>query len=463
MTLCATLHEQGSFRDPRGRVYSHDGRIFRAIAPKALGDYRWLMDSGLYSRLVGKRWLTAAVEIETPSTQTGSLVIEHEKIPFVSYPYEWTFSQLKAAAVHQLDVHLEALDHGVTLSDASAYNVQFIDANPIFIDVLSFVRYQEGMFWAAHRQFCEHYLHPLLFTAKFGIPFNNWLRSNIEGLSGQDLVRLLPLHYKLSLRTFLNVTLPCWLQQSSSTNDAAVQRATKRHLSKAALKLMLTSLRDWILTMNPKAGKTTWSRYYEKDHNYSEVEAGVKHRIVSEFIAYRAPRTVWDMGCNTGIFSETVLAAGARRVIGFDFDQMALEGAYRRAKEKKLAFLPLFQDAANPSPNHGWNGAERKSLFSRNNADALIALAFEHHLAIGRNIPLDQLVAWLVSLAPVGLVEFIPRGDSNLDRLLRHREDIFENYTEANFRSAIEDVAQVDRVDVISTSGRKLYWYSRRA
>lgn len=463
MTPHSSQGEEGSFRDPRGRVYSRDGRIFRAISPKALSDYHWLMDSGLYSRLVGKQWLTASVVIEPPSTRTGLLVIEHERLPFVSYPYEWTFSQLKAAAVHQLDVHLEALNHGVTLSDANAYNVQFIDTKPIFIDLLSFVRYEEGMLWTGHRQFCEHFLHPLLFTAKFGIPFNNWLRSSMEGLSGQDLVRLLPLHSKLSFRTFLNVTLPCWLQQSSSNNDAAVQRASKRYLSKGALKFMLTSLRDWILTLDSKFGNTTWGRYYETGHNYSEAEAGVKHRIVSEFIACRAPAIVWDMGCNTGAFSETVLAAGAKRVIGFDFDQIALEGAYRRARENNLAVLPLFQDAANPSPDHGWNGVERKSLFSRKNADALIALAFEHHLVIGRNIPLDQLVAWLVSLAPVGLVEFVPRGDSNLDRLLRHREDIFENYTEGNFRSAIEAVAQVDRVDVVSTSGRKLYWYSRRA
>lgn len=463
MMLDSISMESGSFRDPRGRVYSHDGRIFRTITPKAQGDYRKLVESGLYSRLVDKHWLTATVELAISDEQTGGLVVEHERLPFVSYPYEWTFSQLKAAALHQLAVHLEALNHGLTLSDASAYNVQFIDANPIFIDLLSFRRYEEGMLWVGHRQFCEHYLHPLLFTATFGISFNHWLRSSIEGLSGQDLVSLMPLHHKLSPRTFLNVTLPCWLQRSSSNNNAAIQRASKARLSKATLEFMLRSLRDWVSGMNPKVGNTTWGDYYEASHNYSDSESRAKHRIVSEFITRWAPTMVWDMGCNTGEFSETALSAGATRVIGFDFDQMALEGAYRRAKERKLAFLPLFQDAANPSPDHGWNGVERKSLMSRRNADALIALAFEHHLAIGRNIPLDQLIAWLVSLAPVGLVEFVPRGDSNLDRLLRHREDIFDDYTEDNFRSAIEAVAQVDRVDVVSASGRKLYWYSRQA
>lgn len=462
MTFNGTSEEGGSFRDPRGRVYNHDGRIFRTITSNAQSDYRKLVESGLYSRLVDKRWLTAAVELRTSDEQTEALVVEHERLPFVTYPYEWTFSQLKAAALHQLDVHLEALNHGLTLSDASAYNVQFIDANPIFIDLLSFIQYKEGMLWAGHRQFCDHYLHPLLFTATFGIPFNNWLRSNLEGLSGQELVSLLPFRHKLFPRTFINITLPCWLQRSSSHNDAAIQRASKSRLSKVTLEFMLRSLRDWILSMNPKAGKTTWVDYYEASHNYSDSESGAKHRIVSEFIARWVPTTVWDMGCNTGEFSETALAAGATRVIGFDFDQMALERAYRRAKERKLAFLPLFQDAANPSPSHGWNGVERKSLMSRKNADALIALAFEHHLVIGRNIPLDQLIAWLVSLAPVGLVEFVPRGDSNLDRLLRHREEVFDDYTEGNFRSAIEAVAQVDRVDVVSASGRKLYWYSRQ-
>ena len=198
MILDPMTRDGGSFRDPRGRVYCYDGRILRTITPEAQSDYRKLVESGLCSRLVDKHWLTPTVELVISDGQGGDLVVEHGRLPFVSYPYEWTFSQLKAAALHQLDVHLEALNHGLTLSDASAYNVQFIDANPIFIDLLSFKRYEEGMLWVGHRQFCEHYLHPLLFAASFGISFNHWLRGSIDGMSGRVLLSLPPLHHKLS-------------------------------------------------------------------------------------------------------------------------------------------------------------------------------------------------------------------------------------------------------------------------
>lgn len=452
--------EGGSFRDPRGHVFYRDGRVFRTIGSRALADYDYLRKSGLSGRLIEKKWLIPANEVTGILPDPTQLVVEHERLPFVSYPYEWSFSQLKAAALHQLDVHLEALKHGMTLSDSSAYNVQFVGAKPVFIDLLSFQVYEEGMQWTGHRQFCDQYLHPLIFSSVFPVPFNAWLRSSLEGLSGQDLFSLLPWRSRLSPRTLLHVSLPQWLQKSVSDNSSAIQRAAKRRLPKATLEFMLRSLRDWIRTLSPKVSRTTWGDYYEATQNYTDSEADIKHRIVSEFIGRHRPATVWDLGCNTGEFSQTALAAGATRVIGFDFDTLALEKAYRRAVDKNLDFLPLFQDAANPSPDHGWNGAERKSLYARRNADAVIALAFEHHLAIGRNIPLKQLVAWIVSLAPTGLVEFVPRGDSNLDRLLKHREDVFEDYTEEGFRQAIEEVARVDRVDVVSASGRKLYWYT---
>jgi ribosomal protein L11 methylase PrmA len=462
MDTSTSLNQEGSFRDPRGHVFTHNGKIYRKITSKALADYHLLVSSGLYESLQEKRWLTTATVVEDKTSQTGELIVEHGKIPFISYPYEWCFDQLKAAALLQLDVHLEALKHGMTLSDASAYNIQFLDANPIFIDLLSFIRYEEGMLWAGHRQFCEHFLHPLLLSSSCGVPFNTWLRGNLEGLSGNDLVNMLPLRKKISPRILFNILTPLWLQKSSSNNDSAVQRSVKSQLPKSTLEFMLTSLRNWIRKLVPKTGKTTWGNYYEATHNYSLSESELKHRTVNDFIARHKPETVWDMGCNTGEYSETALAAGAQRVIGFDADHTALLNAYRRAADRKLAFLPLYQDAANPSPDQGWNGMERKSLFARRNADALIALAFEHHLVIGRNIPLHEFVTWLVSLAPHGLVEFIPKGDSNLDKLLRHREDIFDNYTEMNFRSAIESVADIERVDQISDSGRKLFWYSRR-
>ncbi|MGH8568260.1 MAG: class I SAM-dependent methyltransferase, partial [Gammaproteobacteria bacterium] len=163
----------------------------------------------------------------------------------------------------------------------------------------------------------------------------------------------------------------------------------------------------------------------------------------------------------TGEYSEVALAAGAGRVIGFDFDQTALERAYARAAHRSLPFLPLFQDGANPSPAQGWNTLERKGLSDRACADALLALAFEHHLAIGHNVPLDDVVAWLVSLAPRGVIEFVHKGDPTVQRMLALREDIFHEYTEEHFVSAVGQRARIVRSAVVSTTGRTLYWFDR--
>jgi len=139
-----------------------------------------------------------------------------------------------------------------------------------------------------------------------------------------------------------------------------------------------------------------------------------------------------------------------------------LESAFARAREQNLAFQPLFFDAANPSPNQGWNEQERSGLRARKSADAVVALAFVHHLAIARNIPLDQLVDWIINLAPAGIIEFIPKSDPMVQSLLRHREDIFLDYTREAFLTHMERNASLVSTAVISASGRLLASYKRR-
>src|SRR5262249_53642476 len=158
------------------------------------------------------------------------------------------------------------------------------------------------------------------------------------------------------------------------------------------------------------------------------------------------PRLVWDLGCNTGDYATTALAAGAHYVIGFDCDQHALEAAFGRAQADNLEFLPLFLDAANPSADQGWNELERKGLQARAPADALIALAFEHHLAIGRNIPLSQVVTWLCRLAPRGVIEFVRKEDPTVRQMLSLREDIFADYNEDAFASSLQRQSRVVKV-----------------
>lgn len=390
-------------------------------------------------------------------------VVEHPKIPFISYPYEWSFPALKSAALLHLDIHLKALEYSITLSDASAYNIQFIGAKPVFIDRLSLVRYHEGDIWAGHGQFCEQFLNPLLLRACFGITHNAWYRGAQEGIPTDALRRLLPWHQKLSWNVLIHIVLPSFFQ--SGTRQAAASQESKilgkASLPSVALGRMLRRLKAWIEKLEPSnTGKTVWQDY-AKDNSYATDEVAVKQRFIADFTAKVAPKMVWDLGCNTGDYLVEALKAGTDYAVGFDFDQGALELGFERAVAEKLPLQLLFLDAANPSSSQGWGETERQGLGRRATADAIFALAFVHHLAIAKNIPLDRLVKWLISLAPKGIIEFIPKQDAMVQQLLSFRKDIFPGYTAANFLKIVGSQARIIRNEQASASGRLLIWFDR--
>lgn len=468
MTNLVIPLESGSFRDPSGQVLLRDGRVFRTVMPRAAHDYEFVKNSGFPKELENQGLLVASVEVNRDHVgswgRDATLVLEHPKLPFISYPYEWSFSTLKAACLAHLAIHLKALDYGVTLSDASAYNIQFLGAKPIFIDRLSLIKYTDGAFWVGHKQFCEQFLNPLLLRSFFGIPHNPWYRGSQEGIPTEDLARLLPWRKKFSSNILKHVILPASFQK----------KVLKKNLEKtgnflkgqsfplSSLRSMLTGLRGWIEELIPlDTGKTIWGNY-AKDHSYSSQEVEQKRDFIYKFVQSVQPNIVWDFGCNTGEYSVEALKANAQMVIGFDFDQKALDLAFSRAKDENLSFLPLFLDAGNPAPNQGFGEQERQGLKVRANADGLLALAFIHHLAIGRNVPLRQLLNWLLSLAPHGVVEFVPKSDPMIQEMLVLREDIFEGYTEENFMACIKESADIVETKVISRSGRQLIWYAKR-
>jgi len=454
----------GSFRDPSGHVYESNGAIFRAIAPFAARDYQAARDAGVFDRLVGENKLVGLKEVDPTGLFTGTgaaaHLLEHPRIPFISYPYEWSFSLLRDAALFHLDLHLDLLERGFTLSDASAYNVQFNGPHPIFIDHLSIRPYREGEFWAGHRQFCEQFLNPLLLRALFGVPHNAWYRGNLEGIPVSDLAKMLTAKHKLSWNILAHVVLQNRFQQGAGKR-ADVGKIKESRLPLAAFKGILTQLRNWIARLTPdRIGATVWGDY-ATTNTYSSDEEQAKRRFIGEFVKATKPKSVIDLGCNTGEYSKVALDAGAERALGFDFDQQALDRAHHRAKDQSLNFLPLFLDAKNPSPEQGWLQTERTGHAVRAKADAVFALAFEHHLAIAHNVPLDQVVGWITSMAPTGVIEFVPKNDETVQRMLSLREDIFPNYTVEAFEAALASHARVERRDVISQSGRTLYAFDR--
>lgn len=461
------IRDPGSFRDPAGHVYRRNGRIFRTINARAVGAYRFVKESGVLRDFAERGLLIGSDEVEAGLLDPGNslsaeLVVEHPRIPFVSYPYEWPFPALKAAALHHLDLHIELLARDATLSDATAYNIQFIGPRPVFIDLLSLRPYREGEFWAGYRQFCEQFLNPLLLRSLLGIAHNAWYRGSPEGLPSAELARMLPLGKRLSPRVLTHVVLHGRLQASSgSRKPEDTRKLANKKLSRRAFLGILHQLRSWIAGLRPAdRQKTSWADY-TKTHSYSPEEYQAKQAQVAEFTAASKPGILWDLGCNTGEYSQVALESGADSVIGFDFDQGALDAAFARARDEKLNFLPLFLDATNPSPDQGWRQGERAGLDGRRNADAILALAFVHHLAIGRNIPLPEVVAWLTGLAPRGVIEFVPKSDPMVQGMLALREDIFDDYTLDAFLASLSEHAKITRQTEVSQTGRSLVWYDR--
>lgn len=451
--------EPGSFRDPGGRVFTSGDRILRAVMPTAAPAFELAEQSGVLRKLVGEDRLVDYAPANDIQFAEAAHVLEHPKVPFISYPYEWSFSLHKAAALFHLDLQLDLLKDGFALSDATAYNVQFDGVQPRFIDHLSVRPYSDGEIWQGHRQFCMQFLNPLLLWSKLGLQPNHWFRGNLEGIAPEDLARMLPWTKKLSWTVMTHVVAQAAMQSRSV--KAGTPKAERREatLPKHAFEGMLSGLRRAIAGMKDPAHVTVWGDYAGRN-SYQADDARMKVEFVGELARAVQPDLMYDIGCNSGDYSVAALENGAKKVIGFDFDHGALELAYARAVAEKRDFLPLWLDAANPSPAQGWGQAERMGLSGRAKPDAMVALAFIHHIAIGRNVPLDMATDWLVDMAPQGIIEFPHKGDPMVQTLLAQREDIFPNYENDHFAKLLGERARiVKQIDVLPT--RTLYWYDR--
>ena len=455
--------EAGSFRDPSGRVIYADDRVFRTVMGTAADSFRQAETSGIFRKLIADGMLVDFADITDQAPAWGleeaDMLLEHPRLPFVSYPYEWSFSLHKAAALAHLDLHLDLLRSGFTLSDATAYNIQFDGVRPKFIDHLSIRPYEDGEIWAGHRQFCMQFLNPLLMWSVLDVQPNHWFRGSLEGIAPEDLAKLLPWSKRFNWTILTHVIAQAAMQRRYSNSAASSAKFGKSRLPRQSFEAMLRGLRSTIAKLDVPSHKTVWNDYAQNT-SYAAPETQAKHEFVQEMVAKVEPGLLYDLGCNSGDYSKAALNAGAKRVIGLDFDHGALEVAYRRAQSEGLDLLPVWLDAANPSPNQGWGQAERKGLAQRAAPDALLALAFIHHIAIGRNVPLDMAVDWLLSLAPTGVIEFPHKDDPMVQVLLSQRPDIFPEYRNDMFAKVLSARARIVKtVDVLPT--RTLYWFER--
>ncbi|HLE26495.1 MAG TPA: hypothetical protein VI793_00155 [Anaerolineales bacterium] len=460
-----TPHQRlpASFRDPSGFLFSADGILYRQVNTIYREHYDCLIGSGLYQSLTEAGFMLPHTEADTAPSEPALAykVIQPELVPFISYPYEWSFSQLKAAALVTLAIQRRALKSGMSLKDGSAYNIQFQRGRPVLIDTLSFERHREGEPWTAYRQFCQHFLAPLALMAYCDVRLNQLLRVYLDGLPLELTSRLLPARTRLSFPLLLHLHL-----HAASERRYARQLAHKpshnRPVSKEVLLWLIGSLESAIRGLRWAPTQTDWANY-AAEHNYRPEALEHKRQLVSAFLDRVQPRTVWDLGANVGQFSRLASQRGVFTV-AFDLDPGAVELNYRQCvAEGEQHLLPLWVDLTNPSPNLGWRNEERFSLLRRASAGAVLALALVHHLAIGNNVPLEEVAKFFSDLGAALIIEFVPKTDPQTQRLLVVRDDIFLSYTQEGFERAFQEYFTIQAVEPIRESERILYLMQRSA
>jgi ribosomal protein L11 methylase PrmA len=378
-------------------------------------------------------------------------VIRPERVPFISYPYEWSFSQLKDAALTTLSIHKRALKYEMALKDASAYNIQFVNGKAALIDTLSFEKYKEGQPWIAYRQFCQHFLAPLALMAYCDVRLSQLMRVYIDGVPLDLASKLLPARTRLNFGLLTHIHL-----HASAGKRFAGESVGQAKMSRNALVGLVESLEATVRKLFWKAAGTAWGNYYEIT-NYSDTAFEHKKQLVSEWVGRVKPNLLWDLGANTGVFSRLASASGAFTV-AFDIDPAAVEQNYLRAKNDKAGnLLPLQLDLTNPSPALGWANRERASFGERGPADMVLALAVVHHLAITNNVPLPQLADFFAGMGKWLVIEFVPKSDSQVQKMMSAREDIFPNYTREGFEAAFGERFTIHESITVRESERQLY------
>jgi hypothetical protein len=447
-----------SYRDNDGFVFKQDGTYYRLIKSSYFSHYDLLMNSGLYTALTDAGRLVKHEEIDAASfsqTIEGKIILP-EQIHFISYPYEWSFDMWRDAAIVTLKIAAQALEHGMILKDATPFNIQFYKGRPVFIDTLSFEKYEEGTSWIAYHQFCECFLGPLLLMNYGHRDMGKFFLVYPNGIPLDIVKRLLPFKSKFNVHVYLHI----WLQAKMASKPE-VDGVAKKEFSKQKLSTLLNGLISFVSGLSQAKMKSTWDDYYT-DTILGNQYLEAKKALVEKFVDSINFKSLIDLGANDGYFS-LLLKDKAENIIATDFDSNCINELYRKIRKDKIKnIVPLVTTLNIPSPAIGWNNEERNSLTDRLQADVVLALALVHHLAIAVNIPLSYIVKWLSEKSVYLIIEFVPKSDEKVIQLLKHREDIFDDYNVISFKTNFSEYYELLREEKVGNTDRTLFLMKKK-
>jgi SAM-dependent methyltransferase len=460
----AATSEPASFRDPDSAVFYADGQILRGLSERAARDWAQLEKSTFFPALVAAGKVVATEHYDdaagapplSPRGTPWSQVLKHQRVPVVSYPYEWPFAMLREAATLQLDVLAAALDEGMSMKDGTVYNVQFFGSRPVFVDIGSFEPAQGP--WPGYRQFCQTQLFPLLVQAHLGVPYQPFLRGSVDGLRAVDVSGMFKGLSRFRKGVLRNVTLHSVLEQRvKSSSEGVKQQMSKAGYGTELAKAVTRNLRKLVQALDVGKRASTWSDYRDTC-SYSDADAEAKQVFVRAALEEGTPRLVLDLGANDGVYS-LLAAEHADYVVAVDGDEAVIDRLYRRLHaDGRENVLPLVMDLVDPSGGLGWCNRERAPFVERVRPDLSLALALVHHLAIGANVPLPQVVEWLAAFGGRLVVEFVHVGDPMVTRLLANKPPgLFDDYNQDAFERLLGERFTIDRTETLPGGTRTLY------
>ena len=456
----ATPHP-ASFRDPSGFIFRHEGTLYRQVNKSYAETYQKLM-ADLYPTLVKKKRLIPHQEVDLglALSDDAHVVIQPEPLELISYPYEWSFSQFKDAALLTLNIQKQAFKKGMILKDASAYNIQFHRGRPVFIDTLSFDVYEKGSPWVAYKQFCQHFLAPLALMSQVDIRLGKMMAQYIDGIPLDLTASMLPGKTRLSPSLGMHIHGQA-LSQKKFEKDPDAVKTHQRAISPQIMEALIDSLAKAIRKLSWSPGDTEWADYYDATHNYGNDGLDEKAQDVKALVDVAKPSSAWDLGANTGKFSR--LLPEDVPTVAWDIDPSCVEMNYQKlGEEKNTHVTPLLVDLTNPSPALGWAHRERMSLADRGPVDLVLALGLIHHICISNNVPMDRVAEFLASVGKKVILEFIPKEDSQVELMLKTREDVFPNYHLEGLEAALDPFFQVVERKAINDTVRTLFLLERK-
>ena len=466
-----SIFESGSFRDRSGRVFYDHGHVYRALGVDGLADWSTVSQKSFVQKAMKSGGLIhteSTVGVESPlSDFRCEAVLRHDVVPVVTWPYEWSFSMLRSAALLTLELMQEALLEDAILKDGTPYNVQFVGACPTWIDTGSILPLRPGQIWDGYRQFCQMFLYPLMLQSWKNVDFQAWLRGSLEGISPRVFASLLSMRDMFRRGAFSHVWLHAKLQGENAAKPKLADSMKASGFSRDMIISNVRGLRRIVERLSWNADKSTWSDY-DKSSTPVQRDATIKEQFISEVCRSRSAqmtitgtktwKTVWDLGCNQGRYAR-LAAQHSEAVLAIDSDHLSIDRLFRTLHaEGNRTITPMVCNLSDPSPSLGWRLQERRSLEQRSKPELVFCLALIHHLVIGSNLLLSDVIDWLASLKATVVLEYVDRKDAQVQQLLANREDVFSDYSIEAFRRHVHRSFTVVKEQSLANGTRTLFW-----